>query len=233
MPTSADCVNESERLFAAFGQQSRFQLHRIPTADALGHQRPDYMVRSRGRRARRVLVEVKQVGPSRAEQPMVREFERTGRVEMQGTPGERIRNAIKKAGPQLRAMNDGRGPALIVIYDAYPLGSSLHTDPYSVLTAMRGLDVIDVQVPRDPSAPPIWGALRPGPGRRMTPTANTSISGIALLRHDGPRALRLDVFHNRFAAVPLRLVDLAGGRVRHFRMRRDLNDWEPVPGAAG
>lgn len=59
----------------------------------------------------------------------------------------------------------------------------------------------------------------------MTKEHNTSILALALLREVGPKSITLVVYHNSFAAVPLRLADLPRRGVHHFSMRRDQSGW--------
>jgi hypothetical protein len=139
-------------------------------------------------------------------------------------PGAKMRSIIGAAAPQLRSMAGPRDPAVIVVNEPSGLLRQ-HIDPYGILTGMRGLDEVPVYMPRSPAERPIFGAVRQGGKRKMTPTANTSISAIAVLFPNGPRATRLDIFHNRFARCPLRRCDLPGHWIRHFTMTTDAVDW--------
>jgi hypothetical protein len=218
-------MTASEELFERFAKQTRLRVLRVATAGRLGERRPDYVIRARARRARRLVVEIKEFVPNREEAIAIAEGAQSGRWSMPSvTPGKRIRYAIDSAGPQLRSLAGGKYPTLLILYDAL-LGRSLHSDPYSVLTAMRGLDVVPVEVPRDPRISPTFGAARPGPKKRMTKEHNTSISALALLQEAGPKALALMVYHNSFAAVPLRVSDLPRRGVYHFVMKRDQSGW--------
>lgn len=224
----ADMGTVSETLFAAFCRQKQFVVIRVEPSDTAGEKRPDYLVRSRSRRSRTMVVEIKQLEPNAQERKALRTGDQTGAYDWPMiTPGERIRDAIGAAAPQIKALATDGQPALLVIYDNI-FTHSLHTDPYAVLTAMRGLDIVPVAVPRDPTLSPTFGAPRPGPRRRMTANANTTISAIALLRRVGPRGTALHVFHNRFARVPLRRRDLLGVNVRHFCILKGQNGWSEI-----
>ena len=59
-------------------------------------------------------------------------------------------------------------------------------------------------VPRDTSISPYIVGTRFGPNRKMTKTANTSISAIGALVVTAPDLiLKLHIYHNAFAAVPV------------------------------
>lgn len=217
-------MTESELLFERFCLQRKMIHHRVPTSGEFGQQRPDYRVRSRWRRRRWIWVEVKEIIPNREEAQQIALL-RAGKVASFGTePGKKMRSIIDSGAPQLRAVLTPRAPAIIVAYDT-TRALRQHTDPYGVLTAMRGLDVMPVEIPRDPRESPRFGRLRAGGKRRMTSSANTSVSAIGVLYEYGRRATVLDLFHNPFAQTPLRAVDLDGPFVRHFAMNRNQSDW--------
>jgi hypothetical protein len=197
---------------------------RIPTAEANGEQRPDYRVL--GQDSSSFLAEIKQVTPSAAER---REIDRIlgGEIFARSiTPGARVRELIAKANPQLRALAQGRTPGALVIFNLDPFLRH-HTDPYAILTAMRGLDVVPVLVPRNPNQSPIFQPVRSGPKKRMTAQANTSISAIVLPYQTQEQTWAMDVFHNRHAACRLPRTALVGSWARHWRLRDDEREWEP------
>jgi hypothetical protein len=102
-------------------------------------------------------------------------------VVLAATPGGKLRPAIREANRQLKQLLEGRAiPTILVVYNNTEC--SLHTQPYAVMTAMQGLDVVDVVVPAQPGEPLRWGAVRSGgAGRAMRPDANTSTSAVAVL----------------------------------------------------
>ncbi len=146
------------------------------------------------------------------------------------TPGQRIRKAIDDAAPQLKALSKGECPTMVVIYNNS--GATQHTDPYSVATAMQGLDVVPVLMPADASVSPQFQGVRSGPRKRMTAIHNTTISAIAVLRTEFDDNPILCIFHNRHAVNRIDPEWLRGGRVHHFRLRDDamssLDGWEKV-----
>jgi hypothetical protein len=63
----------------------------------------------------------------------------------------------------------------------------------------------------------------------MTENANTSISAVAVLCVPGPDRMVLQVFHNRYAAVPLSRTVLSAPEVLQFVLRDDpsrTTEWE-------
>ena len=98
---------------------------------------------------------------------------------------------------------------------------------------MRGLDVVDVEVPEDMSQRPRFGPGRSGPKRKMTPKANTTISAVAVLRTDWNDELVLLIYHNRYAKNPIDPDWLHHPRVSHMRLRPGATSsaddaWEPA-----
>lgn len=210
---------DSEALFEDLCDRLGWVWSRVEEAELEGYRRPDYWVRLG--QNREVIVEVKQFDPN----PQERQQLQARVAAYRSTPGDRIRKAIRSGAPQLKALSEGKRAAILVVYDN--TGSMMHTDPYAVLTAMRGLDVVDVAVPADPNQAPTFGPLRPGPKKKLTATSHTTVSAIAVLRirEDGPS---LEIYHNRHAVNPLRPAEVGGERVTNLRMKPDESDWEVV-----
>jgi len=88
------------------------------------------------------------------------------------------------------------------------------------------------------SVPPIASGERPstvgmkhGPSRKMTEHANTSISAVAVLCVPGPDKMLLQVFHNRYTAIPLATEVLCASEVVQYVLRDDpsrTTEWELV-----
>ena len=216
-----------EALFEKFCDGHNMEWFRVATSDQKGIKTPDYDISVPD--GPLVVVEVKQFDPNPEEKAAILQL-RAGRVgDFGGTPGARIRSAITAAKEQLKARSKGKHPALLVVYNNIP-ECTLHTEPYAILTAMRGLDVISVFVPDDPSIEPIFSpTTRPGPKKEMTPSANTSISAIGVLYCVNAGVPAMDVYHNRFAKIALHHSDLAQvPEIKHLRMRDDQNDWDPL-----
>lgn len=212
-----------ERLCARFG----LPFSRIEEAPDEGERRPDYTVI--GSDGHALVAEVKTVTPTAEE---ARDIERTLHGEIfarGGKPGERLRRMIGKANEQLKAIA-GSNPGILVVFNP-DLLLGWHTEPYAVLTAMRGLDVVDVQVSRDPSVRPTFGPVRSGPGKRMTENANTSTSAIVCPVEIKAGEWQANVFHNRHAARGLAVASLDLPGFHHWEIAEDERDWAPLPRA--
>lgn len=227
-------MTESEELFCRFGKAQGWRVDGIDEHSlGQGSKVPDFLVWLGD--GSEIVVEVKQFDPNPAERAAVQG--RGSRV-MGGKPGQRLREVISKANNQLKALVRS-DPGMLVVYNRTPC--ALHDDPYAVLTAMRGMDVIECHVPADPSSPIVPVRERPGPGKKLTPDMNTSVSCIAVLSEffDGvavPFGLAgpdpehaLAVYHNPFAKHPLDPSRLVDPRVTHYRMKEDQSSWEPHP----
>lgn len=89
----------SESLFEDICRSAGLRFERVPTAD--GQQSPDYVVWFG---CQRVIAEIKQFDPNQREEDDA-EARARGEVFVQGPklPGDRVRSAINKAAPQLKA----------------------------------------------------------------------------------------------------------------------------------
>lgn len=222
-------MTQSELLLERFCAQRRMLALRVPTASHVGERRPDYRVRSRWRRRRWLWIEVKEIRPNAEEVAQIAALE-SGRQALFSTePGKKMRSLIDSGAPQLKAVKGPRDPALLLVHDTTAVLRQ-HTDPYAILTAMRGLDVVPVHLPPHPNESPVFGQVRAGGNRRMTEDQNTSVSGVGIIYEKGRRAIALDLFHNPFASTPLRAADVDGPLVRHFAMTLDQSDWRKVYG---
>jgi len=150
----------------------------------------------------RLLAEVKTLDPNAEEAAINARRARGEIVAGGGTPGERLRREIREANRQLRTLGSAHGvPTILIVSNN--TGCKIHTDPYSVMTAMQGLDVVDVTLPHDRSESPSFGPTHSGPERAMRHNANTSTSAIGILHDLDIDDVRLSMFHNMHAKVPL------------------------------
>lgn len=188
---------------------------------------PDYEVKFSGHR---IVAEVKQFDPNKEEAESIRRLAAGGIGGTTATPGQRIRKAIDDAAPQLKALSKGECPTMVVVYNNS--GAKQHTDPYSVATAMQGLDVVPVLVPEDPSISPQFQDVRSGPKKRMTTIHNTTVSAIGVLVTDFDDQTQLCVYHNRHAVNRIEPDWLRGERVHHYRLpdgaTSSLEGWTKV-----
>ena len=92
------------------------------------------------------------------------------------------------------------------------------------MTAMYGLEVVDV--PADPSSSPYPMGTRFGPRKKMTEDANTSISAIGTLVVTAPAGvIKLHVYHNRHAAVPIEPAILARSGISQYQIDLKNRTW--------
>ncbi len=222
-------MTESERLFAEFCQKAGIPCTRVATASDAQERRPDYRLTCL--LGTEIIAEVKQFDPS-AEEKVLIERARSGEsVEMGGVPGARLRQVVDRANAQLKALSRGAKPGILVVYNNV-WGMSQNTAPYAVLTAMRGLDVVPVLVPEDPSIPQTFLDSRPGPKKKLRADANTHVSAIAVLSERFEEGLGLVVYHNRHARPPLEPADIDVEGVVQFRMCDDQSGWDEIESAA-
>jgi len=208
----------SEALFERFCTDTDLPFTRLEPDSAAGRPTPDYELRLQ---EPPILVEVKQIDPNREDEASLRAFAETGEYSFSGVPGDRLRGRISKAGSQLRARARSGQPTLVVVFNNVDVLRG-YTGPHAVMSAMYGLYEALVITTRGVGARIVSVVHRLGGGRSMTPKHNTKISGLAVL-FDGPEGPYLVVYHNRFAAVPLRPEVLRRPRI-HQRCIQESED---------
>lgn len=215
--------DSGEAIFVAVFEAIGLTCTRISVSDTEREQRPDFSVV--GSDGTQFIAEVKMVSPSPVEIIEAKRRETEQFVTHGGKPGERLRRFIGKANSQLKAAARPGVPGVLAVInvDAY---LAQHIDPYSVLTAMRGLDVVDVSVPRNPQLRPTFGEARPGPGKKMTKEMNTNTSAIVTMKPRGSETWDIRVYHNRFAETTFPIGAIRGQFVSHFRMKEDQSGWD-------
>lgn len=219
-------ITESgEEMFERYARELGIGTERIAEASERSERRPDFLVR--GTNGAKFYAEVKLISPNKEEAEMILRAEAGEVVGTGGTPGERLRGLIGKANGQLKAVAVDGIPGVLVVLNP-EIFISWHTDPYCVLTAMRGLDVVPVFVPPDPAQSPRFGELRSGPGKLMTQAANTSTAAVVCPIEVDRGVWRTNVYHNRHAARLLPPSALAGEHVYHWRISDDERNWAPM-----
>jgi hypothetical protein len=162
----------------------------VPTQQ--GERTPDFVIEL----SEPVICEVKQIEPNKEDL-----------AELSGEPPfvgrwvqNRIRPIFKNISAQLRRASKDGTPTLLAVYDATPF--QMYSQDTDVMQGMFGNLSIDVWVDKT-------GATRQsetyyGGNRGLTPTTNTSVSALGILR-GGPEAstLSFTLFHNPHARVPL------------------------------
>lgn len=91
---------------------------------------------------------------------------------------------------------------MVVVYNNVDVLRSF-MGPHAVMAAMYGVYKAVITTSRGLGARVLSVARRLGGDRNMTPAHNTRVSRFAV-RFDGPEGPYLVVYHNRFAATPLR-----------------------------
>lgn len=219
-------ADPGELFFTKLCAATQLACERIKEASHIGEKRPDFRVV--GTDGSTFVAEVKTFAPNSKERGELRRKEAGEIVVYGGEPGERLRRTIRRANRQLRTLTAGKLPGVLVVFTT-EVHLRWHTDPYSVLTAMRGLDVVPVHVPADPTMQPTFGEVRSGPGKQMTADANTSTSAIVCPRSLDDVEWEVHVFHNSHAATPLPTSALSRAQFRHWRIADNERDWIEVP----
>lgn len=215
-------TESGEKMFERYARTMGIGAERILEASERSERRPDFLVHGNDRQT--FFAEVKLISPNKNEAKMIQRAKTGEVVGTGGTPGDHLRGLIGKANGQLKAVAADDIPGVLVVFNP-EIFISWHTDPYCVLTAMRGLDVITVSVPFNPSQAPQFGKVRSGPKKIMTHTANTSTAAIICPVEIETDVWRTNVFHNRYAARTLPLSALTGEGVYHWCISDDEREW--------
>ena len=180
------------------------------------HKTPDYQLNIG---SQTIIAEVKEFSRNKEERESDRLLEERGYGEaLSNTPGDRVRKKISDSSSQIKARTQGKHPSILVLCDIrHGCGQvSGHTDPYNIRVGMYGLEQIHIAVPQDPNISPYSTGMSFGPKRKMTENQNTTISAIGVLYTPTPTDIRLDVYHNVYAAQPLEPSLLAKYGIRQF-----------------
>jgi hypothetical protein len=222
-------ATKSESWFEQFCASAKLECTRIEEGTS---RTPDYLLKISGET---VVVEVKEIQRNAEEQRSDRLLVERGYGEVLGnTPGDRVRKKVNDSSGQIRALSQGIYPSILVLCDiAFGAGQVAgHLDPYNVRVGMYGLEQVHIALPKDRSVGPQVAGTSFGPKRKMTEQHNTSISAIGVLSTPKSDDIRLHVYHNRFAAVPLReqLLDPFG--IPQFRLADEVvgvvADWVEI-----
>lgn len=215
--------SKSEKMFEAFCSLNQISFEKIETST---QQRPDYRIFLSGNE---VIVEVKQFEPNEEEEEIIRRKAAGENIPFGVIPGKRIRGEIRSANRQLKTVTQEDKPTLLVVFDnVTPL--CLHTNEYSVMTAMKGLDTILVYVPKKLQDPPVFGETISGKEKAMRSDANTTISAVAVLHPYDDDNIGLSIYHNCFARAPIDPALLRVSNVQQFCLPKEshnsLDCWE-------
>ena len=203
-------ATKSEILFEKFCADTKIQC--VPVPRVTNQKTPDYDLIFG---TLKVVAEVKEIERNDEEKESDRLLELRGYGNLTGgVPGQKVRQKIQSSSPQIKARAHGQYPSILVLYEQHFAGVIL--EPYHIRVAMYGLETFIFAVPEvDPT---YVVAKKLGPRRKMTPDANTSISAIATLHQLQTGDVKLYVYHNDFAAIPLSPAVLAPYPIGQFRL---------------
>jgi hypothetical protein len=185
----------SEQLFERLCDQQEIAWRRI---EAEAVRTPDYEILLG---TTQCVVEVKEIGQNEHDRRREEALSRGNPVVHHLTPGQRVRKKISDQAGQIRARAKGERPGILVLFDDGLI--IRHLDPYHIRVAMEGFDTFVLAVPQDPREDVRVTAIKAGARKKMTVTDNTSISAIGVLHTPRQDVLKLALFHNRYAEVPL------------------------------
>ncbi|HUU27608.1 MAG TPA: hypothetical protein VM123_07340 [archaeon] len=216
----------SEKMFEQYCEENSIGWTRIVEST---EKRPDYYISIAGVN---IVVEIKQFDPSKEQKKLLRKFKENGRFYNGGTPGDKVRSAIKKAGPQLSTLSKKRYPSILVLYNNLPFVLGNPTEPYNIKVGMYGLERIDLNMPRDFKTPTVIVDRKFGKKRKLTKEHNTSISALAVLPNTKEKGLWLDVYHNEHAAIELPKGLVSSLRAAEFvlseKIQGEFQEWRQV-----
>ena len=178
-----------------------------------------------------VIVEVKEMQPNPSEKASMEKLKREGiGLVTGGVPGERVRSKIESASAQIKARTMGQYPSLLVVCDIrHGCGQITgHVDRYNLRVAMEGLDQVVLSVPNDLRKSPQAIGMKSGPRKKMTESANTSISAIAVISTPPGEPIALHVYHNNHAAIPLPVEKIRKCGIPQFKLSGNTgepSDW--------
>ena len=213
----------SELLFEDFCEQTGINWKPIEVEEGgVCVKTPDYELLIADRT---IIAEVKEITKNQEEQESDKLLKERGYgTVLGGVPGARVRKKINDSSPQIRTRTGGRYSGILVLYDYGRTAN--HLDPYHIMTAMYGLEVVDIAVPADPSSSPYPMRTRFGPHKKMTGDANTSISAIGTLVVTAPNGvIKLHVYHNRHAAVPIEPAILVRSGISQYQIDPKNRTW--------
>lgn len=227
-PIRVTMATKSEKLFEEFCAENAIEYSVISVAE---HKTPDYMIVIGGHQ---IVIEVKQVDPSKEDRRLLAELREGRFIEHGGTPGDRVRAKIKDAAPQLSRLAKGKLPTIIVLFNNLPFVLGNPTEPYFIKVGMFGLQSVIMNVPANRSESPKIVGSKFGPKRKLTASDNTTVSAVAVLDQSQAGDLSLRLYHNAFAAIPLSLGLFKGLRAVEYYLPYDVDssfqDWEQVDG---
>jgi hypothetical protein len=204
--------NESEIIFEEFCTDAAIPFTRI---ERTGKPTPDYEITLGGHT---VVTEVKQLDRNDDDDRAITEARAKGIEVGWSEPGRRVRLKFQTAGKQLKERSQGKLPTMLVIHDNGTFGG---TDRDDIKTAMYGDETIVLR--RSDDGTTLASPIHAGGQRKCTPNSNKTISAVGLL-YRGSGNVRLSVFHNHHAIVPIDPDWFRAETLRHFGCDPDNPD---------
>lgn len=150
-----------------------------------------------------------------------------------GKVNNKAREKISKGAPQVKRLTQGKRPGMIVLYNLIP--PIPYTSPDMIQEAMFGETLMVVSMEEPGPNKDVNVDFERGGKRKTTQNCNTSISCVAVLEQeiawDNKISIRMDIYHNPFARVPLDIENFRFPNVRHFKIdhpEQNYYGWEEI-----
>ncbi len=186
----------SESLVEEFCHRHHIKWQRIKVAQTPGNRRPDYAIRVGGGWC---ILEVKELAPTDEDKSRLEEL-RNGIIKGEWvTPGKRLRGPIRSGEGQLRKFAARNLPTVICLLDTTV---SFYVADFHIRAAMYGDETLHFAVSPTTGTGQFLGSGR-GRNAMLRRDERTTVSAVAVLRHPSGSEMMVDLYHNRFAAVPI------------------------------
>jgi len=190
-------VTASETYFERWCREHQIEFRRIKEACVQGHKRPDYAIKIDGQVC---IIEIKQIDPKPADDSLLQEIARSEVKSRWIDPGVRLTRPMRDASDQLRKFSMRGFPTVACFFDNT---AGFHAEDIHVIRAMAGKETLRFEVSSDPEHQPRYLGMSFGKKATLTKIHNTSISAVAVLRQPLGSSLIIDLYHNRYARVPI------------------------------
>lgn len=224
MPTGARVTSAtiSENLFEALCGTRGIRCERVPVGKG---KTPDYEIVLG---FQRLAVEVKQLDSNGKDERINQVLDAGADFDGVVSPAQRVRDQIARGYRQLKAAAREGQPCLLVIYNN--AGFLNFIDSFAVTTAMFGTYGVRLALtPQDEIR--VVGQHFMG-NRRVTRNSCKQLSAVGVLKDARSGSLRLEVYHNPFALVPVDssvMALLASSQFRHPNPHDGaFVPWEPA-----
>lgn len=217
----------SEIFFEQSCTQHGVRCEQIATQAVDGIKTPDYAIFPKGTKVITEIKEIQENATERLQREKLAEVGWSTFGEPGAKVGDRARDIITTAAKQLRRTAKGKFPAMVVIYNPSFLLSH-HTERHAIKAAMYGFDQIVLGLaPIQMRKKPRLIDRKSGPGRKMGTQFNTTISAVAVIDGQG-----LTIYHNVFAAMPLRVAVFSGIADQQFTLGEkqpgEFDSWQEI-----